>query len=93
MWPDPVTPINVLDFCLIGGALGKAQASARAEANVVLWKGSLGCLPGQINRQAEDDNHTPKGQRGRAAAKNVSTKFIIPSHSYIGFYDESPRPD
>src|SRR4029077_4017449 len=35
-----------------------------------------------MDRRAESDNHGRKEQRARAAAKNVSAKFVVRFHSY-----------
>ena len=60
VWPDPVTPVNVLDRRLIGDALGEAQASARAERRIMLRRDIFGWLLRQIDRRAEGDDHARK---------------------------------
>jgi hypothetical protein len=88
LWPDPVTPVNVFDRCLIRDALREGQRSAhsdhrrgdecRARAPVRDW---------QIDRRAESDNHARKEQRTCAAPKNVSVKFGFCFHRYTPSLD------
>ena len=43
-----------------------------------------------MDRRAEGDNHARKEQRARAAAKNVSTKFVVRFHSYTSLLRREP---
>jgi hypothetical protein len=80
VWPDAVTPVNVLDRSLVSDALGEAQASDRTESRVILRRDSLEWLLRDIDRPAEGDNYAPKKQRGRADTKNVSVNFVVRFH-------------
>src|SRR5437773_9797854 len=44
-----------------------------------------------MDRRAEGDKHARKKQCARAAAKNVSTKFVFRFHSYTSVLRREPR--
>src|SRR4030095_8577901 len=43
-----------------------------------------------MDRRAEGDKHTRKKQCARAAAKNVSAKFVVRFHSYTSVLRREP---
>jgi hypothetical protein len=94
VWPGAMTPVNVFDRCLICNAFCEAQALVpvciRAEGGVTLQRKNLGTLLRQMNRRAEGDNDAGKKQCARAAAKNVSAKFVVRFHSYTSVLRREP---